>query len=234
MVKRRLSRGTQRALSDRMRLRERCLLHGTDSLDATSLIALLLGTGTPGHSAETVAQGILDTVGGLDGLLRAEPALLASVKGVGPARALRIHAGLALGLLACRRPPDDNDPVDTARAAAAWLGPALAGRTVEEVHALYLDRRLRPVRLRRLGVGTRDASMLSPREIVRGALVVDADAVVLAHNHPSGDPEPSSEDISATRSVRAALDTIGTRLVDHLVFGAPERWVSMAARGVLR
>jgi DNA repair protein RadC len=234
MLKRHFSRGTRRAASDRMRLRERCLLHGADSLDATSLVALLLGTGTAGRSTEAIARELLDAVGGLDGLLRAEPALLASVRGVGPARALRIHAALSLGLLACRRVPDDTDPIDTARAAAAWLGPGLAGRPVEEVHALYLDRRLRPVRLRRLSVGTRDASMLSAREIVRGALVVDADAVVLAHNHPSGDPEPSSEDISATRSVRAALDTIGTRLVDHLVFGAPERWVSMAARGVLR
>ena len=217
-----------------MRPRERYLVHGPDDLDATALVALLLGTGTSDRPVEHIARELLDAVDGVDGLARAEPAQLAAVHGVGPARAIRLHAAVALGRLAARAFPNDGAPVCTAEAAAEWLGPSLAGRTLEEVHVLYLDRHLRPRRLRRMSVGTREASMLCPREIARGALVADAHSVVLAHNHPSGDPEPSREDRLATQRVCAALDTVGVRLVDHLVFGAPDRWVSMAARGLLR
>jgi DNA repair protein RadC len=214
--------------------RERYLVLGPEHFSEPELLALLLGTGAGRRTTRQIADDLLERFGGLRGLVRADARALARIRGVGAARAVRLHASLALGARACRALPESLEVVDSAAEAARWLGPALAGRAVEEVHALYLDRRLRPVRVQRLSVGNREASVLCPREVVRGALLNDATSVLLAHNHPSGDPEPSREDVSATRRVRSAAEAAGVQLVDHLVFAAPDRWVSMASRGLLR
>lgn len=214
-------------------LRESYLLHGPERLGDAELLALLIGTGAGGRSPRAIAAELLDTWRDLPTLAATAPQALARVRGVGTVRALRLHAALHLG----RRAGAAELPaaVRTAADAAATLMPALQGLRHEELHALYLDRRLRPIGCRALTVGNDACTVVDGRQILRLAVELGAPSFLLAHNHPSGDPEPSPEDLQVTRTVAAGARTLGLRLVDHLVVGAGQ-WVSIAARdpGLLR
>ncbi|MCB9664536.1 MAG: DNA repair protein RadC [Alphaproteobacteria bacterium] len=190
------------------------------------LLALVLGGRGLGAAA-----GLLERFGGLARLAAAEPAELASVPGVGRASALRVAAALRLG----RRSLRTGEPprvLDSAWAAHALLGPGLLGLAVEELHAAYLDRRRRVLDLRSLTRGSEQFTVVDPRQIFRPAVALGAAGVVLAHNHPSGDPSPSVQDLEVTRRVAAAGRTLGIELVDHLVV-AREGWVSLRETGQL-
>lgn len=177
-----------------------------------------------------VSAALVQRFGGLHGLLRQAPEDLATVRGVGPARAARLHAALLLGRRAAFPPPEPSRPVISASAAFAWLGPPLRGLPVEELHALYLDRRRRPLSRRVLTRGCDRFTVVDPRQIFRPALSLAAAGVVIGHNHPSGDPTPSPQDREVTRRVAAAGRVIGVELVDHLVI-CDDRWVSLRERG---
>lgn len=212
--------------------REDYLLHGPHDLGDSDLIALVLGTGVPGRSAHAIAAALLEELGSLLALANAPPGALARIHGVGNARAVRLHAALQLGLRAGRGPGGSRDPVTQPPGAAAWLVPRFSGLAVEEIHALFLDRRSRPVGMRRLSTGTDSYAVLDPALVLRPAIQLGAHQIILAHNHPSGDPEPSAEDFALTDRVARAARTTGLTLTDHLVV-AGERWVSIASRGAL-
>jgi DNA repair protein RadC len=213
--------------------RERYLIAGPDGAGPADLIALLLGTGSGGRSARSIATDLLDRFGGLHGLLAASPAALAEVRGVGPARAIRLHAGLVLGQRAVTEARFHAEPVLAPDAAARWFTPALEGLDHEELHALYLDRRSRPLAYRRLTSGSDAFTVVDPRQVLRPAIELGASALIVAHNHPSGDPEPSDEDRRATRVLITAGNVLGVGVRDHLVVGNG-RWVSLASRGEIR
>ncbi len=216
-----------------MRPRERYACHGPSDLGDVELVALLLGTGAAGRPALAIAAELLERFDGLDGLALAEPGALRGVPGVGLARAVRLHAALEAGRRALarqgRRPARVADPDQ----AAAWLRPGLAGLPHEELHALYLDRRHRPLARRRLSQGSDGLTVVDPRQVYRPAVGLGATAVVLAHNHPSGDPTPSAMDREVTRRTQRAGEVLGVALVDHLVVGH-DRYVSLAREGVVR
>ncbi|MDP2315024.1 MAG: DNA repair protein RadC [Pseudomonadota bacterium] len=213
-----------------MRPRERYLLAGSDGAGPSDLIALILGTGAGGRTSRAIATDLLDRFGGLRGLANASPAALASVRGVGPARAARLHAGMVLGQRARADAPPTVAPIHDAAAAAVWFAPALEGLDHEELHALYLDRRLRPLAYRRLTAGSDAFTVVDPRQVLRPAIELAAASLIIGHNHPSGDPEPSTDDIRATRALATASKTLGITLRDHLVVGGG-RWISIANRG---
>ena len=190
------------------------------------LLAALLGLPL------TAAAALLDRVGGVTALLRAHPADLARLPGVGAKRAVRLAAAAQLGRRLADPPEDSRAPVLDARGAHAHLAPALHGLPDEELHALYLDRRNRPLERRRLTVGSDRFTVVDPRQIFRPAVSLGAAAVVLAHNHPSGDPTPSPQDREVTRRVAAAGRVLGVTLLDHLVVGHGG-WVSMRETGDL-
>lgn len=210
--------------------RERYLVTGPDGAGPVDLVALVLGTAAGGRSARTIASDLLDRFGGLPGLASASPQALAGVRGVGPARAIRLHAGLALGLQARADARLSATPVDGARAAARWFLPALDGLPHEELHGLYLDVRGRPLAYRRLSSGNDRCTVFDPRQILRPAVELGAHAVLVAHNHPSGDPEPSVEDLRATRQLAGSCNLLGVKLEDHLVVGSGA-YVSLRERG---
>ena len=212
-------------------LREDYLLHGPERLGDADLLALLLGTGAGGQTARAIAAELLDTYRDLATLSAVAPQAIARVRGVGTVRALRIHAALQLGRRTAVQSNLREGPLRTAEDAATWLAPALQGLRREELHALYLDRRLRPICRRQLTVGNDAHTVVDARQILKIAVEVGASALVLAHNHPSGDPEPSFEDVQVTIAVAAAAEVIGVSFLDHLVVGGG-RWVSLAARGV--
>lgn len=215
-----------------MRLRERYAHLGPTNLGDAELIALLLGTGAGGQTATGIATALLDQYGGLAGLSRAEPAQLQRVHGVGPVRALQLHAALTLGQRAQEPRTTLPAAVTTPEAAVALLAPAMRSLEDEELHALYLDRRRRPVVQRALTRGSDGFTVVDPRQVFRVAIRTGASAVILAHNHPSGDPEPSAQDLDVTDRVARAGRVLGVTLLDHLVIGGA-RWVSLAARGRL-
>lgn len=178
------------------------------------------------------AATVLDSVGGIPALLRAHPADLARLPGIGPRRAVRLMAALTLGRRVIDPGVDPRLPVLDARAAHAHLAPSMIGLADEELHALYLDRRHRPMECRRLTVGSDRFTVVDPRQIFRPAVSLGAAAVVLAHNHPSGDPTPSPQDREVTRRVVSAGRVLGVSLLDHLVLGHGT-WVSMRETGDL-
>ncbi len=212
-------------------LREDYLLHGPERMGDVDLITLLLGTGAGGRSARAIASDLLDTHGNLATLATIPPQAIARVRGVGVVRALRLHAALQLGRRAHAQTLARGGSLCTAEDAASWLAPALQGLKQEELHALYLDRRLRPICRRALTVGNDAHTVVDSRQILKIAVEVGACAFVIAHNHPSGDPEPSYDDIEVTRAVAAAAAVIGVTFLDHLVVGGG-KWVSLAQRGI--
>ncbi len=202
-------------------------LCGDEDRGANELLALMLG----GRAGGSWAAALLGEHGSVSAMLEAGPQALAVVPGVGVRRAVQLHAALQLG---CRsvRAPVAAKAVRSPADAAAQLAPALRGLRVEELHGLFLDRRRRPLARRRLTRGSDHCTVVDPRQVFRVALQVGAAAVVLAHNHPSGDPEPSALDDDVTRRVVAAGRVVGVVLLDHLVI-AGERFTSLAERGVI-
>lgn len=178
------------------------------------------------------AAAWLEAMGGLRGLAGAEAADFARAPGVGRAWAARLHAAVKLGMLASRQPPPDEGPVTTPEAAYARLAPALRGLAHEELHALYLDRRGRVLAHRRLTNGSARFTVVDPPQVFRPAVALDAAAVILAHNHPSGDATPSGQDREVTRRVAEAGKALGIALHDHLVLGH-DTFTSLAQGGML-
>ncbi|MEN0064748.1 MAG: DNA repair protein RadC [Myxococcota bacterium] len=204
-----------------MRLRERYQFSGPAALSDGDVLACVLGA--PAGQGRAVAARLLAQFGSLRALARSEPQELLEVLGVGPERAVRVHAALELGRRAQRLPEGRGpNPVRHPDDARAWLVPGLQGLGHEELHGLFLDRRRRVLARRRLTVGSDSFTVVDPRQVFRVALGVGAQAVVLAHNHPSGDPEPSRLDRQVTDRVVEAGRVLGIVLVDHLVVGATE------------
>jgi DNA repair protein RadC len=212
-----------------MQHRETYLNAGPTSLGDPEILALVLGTGTVGESAVDVARALLDHVDGAGGLLRVEPQELARIRGIGNARALRIHAALELARRALAT-PRPRRRIRNARDAHDVLAPGLVGRVDEELHALYLDARSRSIRLKQLTRGSQAFTIVDPRQVFRVAVQCGANAVILAHNHPSDDPTPSPQDLDVTDRVARAGRMLGIPLVDHLVVARGD-WVSLAEQG---
>lgn len=214
------------------RPREKLLERGAAALSDAELLALLLGTGTHGADALELARGLLLEHGCLRNLLAATPARVLGSRGLGPARLARLQASLELAKrhygAALRAGISLNSPAETRR----FLAAQLRDRPYEVFCCLHLDNRHRLIAFEELFRGTIDNTTVYPREVVRQALHRNAAAVILAHNHPSGIPEPSDADRLITRRVRDALELIDVRLLDHMVIGDGS-CVSLASRGML-
>lgn len=215
-----------------MQPRERYLSQGPQDLGDVELLALLLGTGAGGRSTLTIAADLVTRFGGLHGVAHVEPLRLQQVAGVGQARAVRLHAALEAGRRAHGVPTDRPVQISSPGDAARLLVPQMRSLPVEELHALYVDRRNRPIGQRRLTRGSDGFTVVDPRQVFRPAIEMGAAGVILAHNHPSGDPTPSSMDREVTRRTANAGRVLGVRLLDHLVIGGTD-WISLAESGEL-
>ena len=214
------------------RPRDKLLARGADGLSEAELLSLWLGPGSNGASAVDVASGLLAEFGGLRGLWNADAPRLGKVDGLGPARvaALQALAELTRRYLDEKLPRGKaiTSPVDT----EAFLAARLRDHPYELFCCIYLDNRHRVIRFEELFRGTIDGASVYPREVVRAALTVNAAAVILAHNHPSGVSEPSEADARITARLKAALGLVDIRLLDHFVIGDGEA-TSLSARGLL-
>jgi DNA repair protein RadC len=198
-------------------LREHALAFGVHTLADVELLSLLLGTGSAGESVALSAAALLDGSGGLPGIARLGPHALAR-RGIGPAKATRIAAAVELGRRALLQLLAEERAVfDSFEQVARWARPRLGSLEHEEVWLLALDGKYGLKSARRIAQGGLHGCALLTRDVLSPALRDGASAIVLVHNHPSGDPTPSSEDIAMTRAVRAAGELVGVPLLDHVV-----------------
>jgi DNA repair protein RadC len=199
------------------RPREKLARTGPSALGDNELLAIVIGPGTARRDALALAVDVLGGIGGLRGLARSGLADLARATTLGPARAARVLAAIELGRRTLLRGREERARFLTPSQIAAHLVPQFGDRAVEHFGAVLLDSKRRLLRTTVLSVGSLDASVAHPRELFREAAVGGASAVVVFHNHPSGDPTPSPEDVDLTRRLVRAGEIIGIDVLDHLI-----------------
>lgn len=211
------------------RPRERMLSHGAETLSDAELVAILLGSGMRGRSAIEVARDLLTD--GLPALARREWPAGRRCSGIGPAKACRIAAALEMGRRLAARQDGARDPIRDAASLARPLIARYSHYLQERLGAIFLDSKNRIMMEREIYVGSLNATTVSTRDVLRIALEESAAAVIVFHNHPSGDPSPSAEDLVFTRRLAEAARIMGVDLVDHLILGT-NQFVSLRQRGV--
>jgi DNA repair protein RadC len=219
-------------LSPDDRPREKLLRHGASALGDNELVALVLGSGCAHAGALAVANELLRARGGLHGLARSSCGDLAQVAGIGIAKAAKLVAAQELGRRTLAVAPAARVRLATPRDAAAFLLPAFGSRPVEHFGAVLLDSKHRVIRTTVVAVGTLNSTIVEPRDVFREAVLGTAAALVVFHNHPSGDPAPSPDDVALTRRLAAVGELMGITVVDHLVLG-DARYCSFKEMGLL-
>jgi len=215
------------------RPRERLRTHGAHALSAIELLAILLGSGSEGNSAVDVAREILAGAGGSLRRVAARPvASLTAVRGVGAVRATVVHAALELGRRMTAEQREDGVPMREARDVFNAYAGRLEDAPVEEFHVATLDAQHRLERDILVTRGILNSSLVHPREVFRQAIAENAYAVILVHNHPSGDPTPSADDRGITAQLVSAGKLLGIEVLDHVIIGRG-RFTSFAERGIL-
>ena len=215
------------------RPRERLVSLGATALSSAELLALLVGAGGTGGSALHVGQTLLANAGGSLRRMAMQPvAALTATSGVGIARAVTIHAALEVGRRLAAESRDDGAPVRTPRDVARVFAPRLEDLPVEEFHVAILDAQHRLERDVTITRGLLTSSLVHPREVFREAIAERAAAVILVHNHPSGDPTPSADDRLVTEQLVAAGKLLDIPVHDHIIIGRG-RYTSFAEAGLL-
>lgn len=211
-----------RDLEPSQRPRERLLDSGAGGLSDAELVAVLLRTGRQGHGAVSEAHTMLAEAGGLGGLARLDPRALMRRPGLGPAKAATLSAALELARRLAFADAVHAERLDQPEVAGAALVRMLRGRRTEVFGFLSLDSRHRLIARHELSNGTRTQAPVDPAELFRSALLDDAAGVLVFHNHPSEDPEPSPDDLALTRRLVAGGRTVGVAVHDHLVVAGRE------------
>lgn len=204
------------------RPREKLAAHGPSTLTDSELLAIFLRTGVKGKSAISLAAELLKTRGSLRGLSRCSAVELArATPGIGPAKASELAAAFELGKRLARG-GEERPLLDSAEAIFSAFAAELQAMDREILKVLLLDTKLRLLRAEDIALGSLNECVAHPREIFRPAIVHKAYAVILVHNHPSGDPAPSRADHRLTRQLAEAAALLQINLIDHIIIGAPE------------
>ena len=215
------------------RPRERLKSHGARALSSSELLAILLGTGSGKHSALKLGHEVLALAHGSLRRLSAQPvAALTTIEGVGNARAVAIHAALELGRRMAAEEREDGLPVRGPRDVHEIFAQRLQDLPVEEFHVAILDSQHRLERDVTVTRGLLNSSLVHPREVFREAIAENAAAIILVHNHPSGDPTPSPDDRITTEQLVQAGRVLDIPVQDHIIIGRG-RYISFAEAGLL-
>jgi DNA repair protein RadC len=214
------------------RPRERLYHSGADSLADAELLALQLGSGRRGQTAVEVAREMLAAYGSLAGVAARELVELARRPGVGRAKAARLASAFELTRRLRARTPGARTPMSSPAEAYAAFGPIMEDLSREVFRVALLDAQNGLLRDVIVSVGTLSTALVHPREVFRPALLEPTASLILLHNHPSGDPTPSREDVRLTRQLVESARLLDLRLHDHVVIGQG-RYVSMAERGII-
>ena len=201
---------------------EKCEKYGASALSDAELLAIILKTGQKGKKAIDMACELLQidpAHPGLEGLLRADMHLLRSVCGIGRVKAISLSAVFELAGRLSRLPFHDGFIYDSSEKVAEYYMQQMRLSGQEQLHVMMLDSKNRLLRERMLSLGTVKAALVDPRDIFLEALRCEAVGIILVHNHPSGDPSPSGDDLSVTARVRDAGRLLGIDLIDHVIIG---------------
>jgi len=205
------------------RPRELLLSKGPEYLSDAKLLAIILHAGSKEETAEDLARRLLNTFGGFTGLYRASVEELMQVKGVGKAKAAQIKAALEIGKRYLQSEVIEEaritTPEDAVDYAARYFSSMLMNEGKEHFWVLLLDRKNRPVKHVELSVGSSTQTTVDPKEILKEISLTSAQAIILIHNHPSGDPSPSREDVAVTKQLKQTCELVGAQLLDHIIVG---------------
>jgi DNA repair protein RadC len=209
-----------REMAEDERPREKLAARGADALSDAELIAILLRTGMKGANAIEVARQLIKEFGSLGTLSRCSVKELARIKGIGFAKGTQLAAAFGLGRRLARE-PFTREKVDTPARVYELLGAEMRALHRESLRLILLDTRYHLIRVEEISSGSVNESIAHPRDVFRPALIYSAYAVVVVHNHPSGDPAPSQADHGLTRRLREAAELLQIKLLDHIIIGAP-------------
>jgi len=213
------------------RPRERLARAGEGALSTVELLAIILRTGVGGENVLILAARLLSRSGGLPGLARASFAELVAERGLGKAKTAQLKAALELGRRILLAAPEDRFIVRSPADVAQLLMAEMAHLEQEHFRVLYLDTRNRLLGSETVYVGNLNASHIRVSEVFRDAVKRNCAAIIVVHNHPSGDPTPSPEDVEVTRQLVEAGDLLDIEVLDHLIIGQ-QRFVSLRERGL--
>lgn len=225
---------TVRDLPLQERPRERLRKLGAEALSAQELLAVVLGRGVPGQSVMSVAQDLVTKFGCIKGLSEASLEEMIMIKGVGPARAVQLKAVFELGRrqeLESETPFDKYDITDPGSVVKA-IRSSIREKAKEHFKLIILNTRNKILAIANISTGTLGATLVHPREVFRDAIQRNASSVILVHNHPSGDPNPSDEDLKITTRLANAGKILGIDILDHIIIGR-ESFCSLREKGVM-
>ncbi len=221
------------------RPQERLEKFGAAALGDAELLAMLLRSGTRGQDVLTLAQRLVSEAGSLAGLIGWSAADFRRLKGIGPVKALQLVTVMEVAKRVLGQQTGETPLLTSAELISAYMQPVVVGLAVEKFWILCLNRRNRLIRREEITSGTANSTLAHPREVFRPAIRENASAVICVHNHPSGDPTPSSADIVITRQLHAAAKTVDIAFVDHVIIGrlgadpAGRGFYSFASSGLL-
>jgi DNA repair protein RadC len=225
-----------REMPQEERPREKLAAHGAAALTDPELIAILLRTGVVGANAVEVGRELLNRYGSLAGLSRCTVDELAKIRGVGFAKAVQLVAAFGLGQRLARETLS-KQKIDSPELANELVGAEMRRLHKESLRVILLDTRYHLIRIEEVSIGSVNESIAHPRDVFRPAVVSSAYAVIVVHNHPSGDPSPSQTDHSLTRRLAEAAELLQIKLLDHIIIGAPSEqgagYFSFKEAGVL-
>ena len=218
-------------LATEERPRERLAHLGAQALATSELIAILLRVGVTGENAVQVGQRLLKVYGGISGLQRAPFEDLCNQHGIGEAKAAQIKAAIELGRRLSLESPDERPAVNSPADAAALVAYEMSALEQEHLRVILLDTRNRVLEIVEIYKGSVNSSQIHVGEIFKPAVRRNAPAIIVVHNHPSGDPTPSPDDVAVTRAIVQAGKLLDVDVLDHMVIGQG-RWVSLKERGL--
>jgi len=214
------------------RPRERLQKLGAEALSAQEVLALILGRGIAGESVTVTVQRLLNQFGSIKGMAGASLEELAQVKGIGTAKASQIKAAFELANRLDGYPESSRKPVvKTPDEVVRLVKGRLKGKKREHFLVILLDTRGQLIKISEISIGSLDSSIVHPREVFKEALSASAASVIFVHNHPSGDPEPSEDDIKLTERLANAGEVMGIDVLDHVIIG-DEKYLSLKREGL--
>ena len=214
------------------RPRERLVKYGPEALSTPELLAIILRVGSSRGSAISLGQQLLSHFGSLKAIVKATVVELSAVPGVGTAKAAQIKAAFELGKRLATTTTDERPVVNRPEVAASLMMERMRYHDKEHFETLLLDTRNRCIAMRSVSIGSLNSNVAHPREVFHEAISHSAAAIIVAHNHPSGDPTPSKEDEGLTRRLVKSGEILGIQVLDHLIIG-DGRWISMKEKGLM-
>jgi DNA repair protein RadC len=201
------------------RPRERLQKFGPEALSAQELLALIIGRGIPKKSVMNIAQELLAKFGNVKAIGQATIEELSQIKGIGLAKAAQIKASFELGRREELEPELKNFDIKDPESVVKAIRASIKDKAKEHFKLILLNPRNKIIGISTISIGTLNASLVHPREVFKDAIMHTAASVVLAHNHPSGDPEPSEDDITITKRLIEAGKILGVEVIDHIIVG---------------